>query len=214
MTSLHDIFRQMHIHLLNDEQPSLYFNEISKTRLFEQYPLNLLNNLKNAQQSPKHHPEGNVWVHTMMVVDEAAKVKNESNSRKAFMWAALLHDIGKPDATKNRNGKITSYDHDKIGANLARKFLMEFSDDEEFIRKVTILVRWHMQILFVVNNLPFADVKTMKRQANVTEVALLGLCDRMGRLNADRRKEEANIKAFLEKMGTASNGESRVLLKV
>lgn len=214
MNSLHDIFRQMHIHLLNDEQPSLYFNEISKTRLFEQYPLNLLNNLKNAQQSPKHHPEGNVWNHTMMVVDEAAKLKNESNSKKAFMWAALLHDIGKPDATKNRNGKITSYDHDKIGANLAWKFLAEFSDDDEFMRKVTMLVRWHMQILFVVNNLPFADVKTMKRQADVTEVALLGLCDRLGRLNADRKKEEENIKAFLGKVGTASNEDSRVLLKV
>jgi putative nucleotidyltransferase with HDIG domain len=204
----------MHIHLLNDKQPSVYLNEISKTQMFEQYPLKLLSNLKKAEQSPKHHPEGNVWNHTMMVVDEAAKVRNESNSKKAFMWAALLHDIGKPDSTKIRNGKITSYDHDKIGAELARKFLMEFSDDDDFIKKVTLLVRWHMQILFVVNNLPFADVKNMKRQTDITEVALLGLCDRLGRLNADRRNEEANIKVFLEKCSANKNENPRVLVKV
>jgi putative nucleotidyltransferase with HDIG domain len=210
---LHDIFNQMHIHLLNDEQPSVYLNEISKTQMFEQYPLKLLSNLKKAEQSPKHHPEGNVWNHTMMVVDEAAKVRNESNSKKAFMWAALLHDIGKPDSTKIRNGKITSYDHDKIGAELARKFLMEFSDDDDFIKKVTLLVRWHMQILFVVNNLPFADMKNMKRQTDITEVALLGLCDRLGRLNANRKNEEANIKAFLEKCSFNKNEDPRALVK-
>ncbi len=210
----HDIFHQIHIHLLGDERPSLYFNEISETQLFDQYPFKLLNNLKKANQSPKHHPEGNVWNHTMMVVDEAARLRSESNSKKAFMWAALLHDIGKPDATKYRSGRITSYDHDKIGAELARKFLMEFSEDDTFIRKVMMLVRWHMQILFVVNNMPFADVETMKKQADITEVALLGLCDRLGRLHADRRKEESNIRAFLEKCSADINKESRVLVKV
>jgi putative nucleotidyltransferase with HDIG domain len=38
------------------------------------------------------------------------------------MWAALLHDIGKPDTTKQYKGRITSYDHDKAGALIARKF--------------------------------------------------------------------------------------------
>jgi len=209
----HDIFHQMHIHLLGDEQPSLYLNEISETELFQQYPLKLLNNLKKANQSPKHHPEGNVWNHTMLVVDEAARVKNESNSKKAFMWAALLHDIGKPDSTKIRNGRITSYDHDKIGAELARKFLTEFTDDDEFIKKVTMLVRWHMQILFVVKNLPFADIETMKSQVDITEVALLGLCDRLGRLYANRGEEEENIRAFMERCSAYKNEDSRVLVK-
>lgn len=199
MKLIHDIFAEMYMHLLKDEKPSLYFNEISKTQLFEQYPLILLNKLKQTKQSPKHHPEGNVWNHTMLVLDEAAKVKNESHNEKVFMWAALLHDIGKPDTTKNHKGKITSYDHDKIGAELTRKFLIEFTDDEVFIVKVVELVRWHMQILFVVNNLLFADVKTMKKQTDIKEVALLGLCDRLGRLEANRSQEENNIKMFIQK---------------
>lgn len=211
MTS-HDIFHQIHIHLLGDEHPSIYLNMISETELFEQYPLKLLSNLKKANQSPKHHPEGSVWNHTMLVIDEAARVKNESNSKKAFMWAALLHDIGKPDSTKIRNGRITSYYHDKIGAELARKFLEEFTDDDDFIRKVTMLVRWHMQILFVVKNLPFADIETMKSQVDIAEVALLGLCDRLGRLYVDRRKEEENIRAFMEKCSAYETQDSNVFV--
>ncbi len=194
------IFHEIETHLLEDNQPSGYLNSVSRTPVFEQYPLVMINNLKNAEQSPKHHPEGNVWNHTMLVVDEAAKVKEISGDSKVFMWAALLHDIGKPDTTKIRNGRITSYDHDKVGADLTRKFLAEYVKDNVFIEKVAELVRWHMQILFVINNLPFADVRTMKKRTDINEVALLGFCDRMGRLGVDQEEEEENIKKFLYKV--------------
>jgi hypothetical protein len=82
---------------------------------------------------------------------------------------------------------------------MAREFLKFYSCDEDFIDKVCALVRWHMQILFVVNGLAFADIKAMKRHAPVEEIALLGFCDRMGRTGADREKEEKNIRIFLEK---------------
>ena len=135
----------------------------------------------------------------MLVIDVAATEKHKSKDAKAFMWAALLHDIGKPLATKNKNRKITSYDHDKLGAEMARNFLAEFVDEQDFIEKVVSLVRWHMQILFVINNLPFGDTKTMKQQADINEVALLGFCDRMGRLGANKKEEENNINLFLQK---------------
>jgi putative nucleotidyltransferase with HDIG domain len=200
MESIQDIFTEIDTHLLEDDRPSLYFNEISETPLFYKYPIGLLNKLKHTDQSPKHHPEGNVWNHTMLVLDEAAKVKSQSNDKRVFMWAALLHDIGKPDTTRYNKGKITSYDHDKAGAEIARKFLSEFTDEEIFIEKVAELIRWHMQILFVVNNLPFADIKTMKKKTDFNEVALLGLCDRLGRTGAERSEEERNINMFLQKM--------------
>lgn len=199
MTTIQDLFSEINAHLLEDENPSLYFNEISKTALFEEFPFNMLNKLKKTEQSPKHHPEGSVWNHTMLVIDEAAKVKDMSQDKKVFMWAALLHDIGKADTTMLRKGRITSYDHDKLGAELSETFLSEFTDDAAFVQKVSTLVRWHMQILFVVNNLPFADIKGMKKSIDINEVALFGFCDRMGRTNAEHEKEEENIKKFLEK---------------
>ncbi|MFZ7119640.1 MAG: HDIG domain-containing metalloprotein [Eubacteriaceae bacterium] len=207
-SSLQSVFEEINIHLLEDEKPSIYVNKISNEEFFNEYPFNLLLKLKTTEQSPKHHPEGSVWNHTMLVIDAAADVRDKSNNPRVFMWAALLHDIGKADTTKIRKGRITSYDHDKVGAELSEKFLMEFiSDNINFIEQVRVLVRWHMQILFVVNNLPFADIEGMKQYADINEVALFGLCDRLGRLGADRKHEEKNINKFIQKINN-TNGNS------
>ncbi|WP_027398505.1 HDIG domain-containing metalloprotein [Anaerovorax odorimutans] len=194
-----ELFFEINKHLVNDKTPSKYINLICEKPFFKKKPFDLLYNLKRTGQSPKHHPEGNVWNHTMLVIDEAAEIKYKSKNIKVFMWAALLHDIGKPDTTKIRKGRITSYDHDKKGAILAGDFLKALIDDDKFIKEVTALIRWHMQILFVVNDLPFADIHAMKKQSDINEVALLGLCDRLGRLNVDKEIEQKNISAFIKK---------------
>jgi putative nucleotidyltransferase with HDIG domain len=186
-------------HLLIDESPSDYFNEIVNTPMFKCHPFSMLFRLKQTEQSPAHHPEGNVWNHTMLVVDQAAKKKLKSRDERAFMWAALLHDIGKPDTTKIRKGKITAYDHEKVGEALCKEFLREFTTDEKFIKKVSSMIRWHMQILHVVKDLPFADIETMKEDTDINEIALLGFCDRMGRTKVDMEKEMNNIEIFLRK---------------
>lgn len=186
-------------HLLMDDKPSEYFNSILEVPIFKKYPFSILYNLKLAEQSPVHHPEGNAWKHTMLVIDNAANIKNKSKDDRAFMWAALLHDIGKPPTTKNKKGKITSYDHEKIGAVMAREFLEELTSDEKFIDKVCALVRWHMQILHVVKNMSFSNIKAMKEETDINEIALLGYCDRMGRKNPNIEKEKQNIEIFLQK---------------
>ncbi len=56
-----------------------------------------------------------------------------------------------------------------------------------------------MQILHVVKDMPFANIKVMKEETDINEVALLGFCDRMGRTNVEQAKEENNIKIFLQK---------------
>lgn len=197
------IFEEFEKHLMKDEKPSIYFEGIiNDNGIFAEYPFTLLSSLVDTEQSPEHHPEGNVWKHTMLVVDNAAKVKGLSENPKAFMWGALLHDLGKATTTKIRKGKITSYDHDKIGAELCRKFLEEFTDEVEFIDQVTALVRWHMQTLFVIKNLPFGDIKNMSLDISIKEIALLSQCDRLGRgkLSENKIKEEKeNIKSFIHK---------------
>ena len=148
-----ELFRAVERHLMEDVRPSMALE-----RLFaEPTPpaFAVLRRLKDTPQSPVHHPEGNVWNHTMLVVDEAAKRRAESRCPAALMWAALLHDIGKPDTTRVRRGKITSYDHDKVGAELARRFLSGFSMEPAMIDRVCALVRSHMQVLFAAKGLPF-----------------------------------------------------------
>lgn len=184
------LFKKIDKHLSEDVKPSIYLNKVSSNSLFSEYPFSILYRLKTIEQSPKHHPEGNVWNHTMLVVDNAAENKMKSSNSYVFMWAALLHDVGKAVSTKIRKGRITSYDHDKLGAVIAKEFLQVFFNDNEFIKKVCSLVRWHMQILFVIKSLPFANVEKMREQCNIYDVALLGLCDRLGRLGIDKKQKK------------------------
>ncbi|QOX65396.1 HDIG domain-containing protein [Anoxybacterium hadale] len=199
------LFCEMEQHLLKDAAPSEYFNHICESDAFAQHPFSLLLRLKDVPQSPIHHPEGNVWNHTMLVVDEAAKYKHESNDPTALLWAALLHDIGKAETTRTRKGKITAYDHDKASAVRTREFLGKYMKDEKLIDKITALVRWHMQILFVIKSMKFANIEGMKRDTDLKEIALLGFCDRMGRLNADEHAEREHLRQFLEKCEPLDN---------
>ena len=194
-----ELFEEIGKHLIEDEKPSVFLNSLNNNDLFKEYPYKMLFCLKNVEQSPVHHPEGNVWNHTLLVVDEAAKQKRSSENQTTFMWAALLHDIGKASTTQVRKGKITAYDHDKVGQELSKAFLSVFTDNEEFINEVSQLVRYHMQILFVVNDMPFADINGMRQNTDINEIALLGLCDRLGRKDFNRKNEEENIRLFLEK---------------
>ncbi|WP_024347210.1 HD domain-containing protein [Lacrimispora indolis] len=198
--NMEELFRQIDHHLLHDERPSEYLEEISREPWFLDYPFSMLLKMKETPQSKRYHPEGSVWNHTMMVVDEAAKRKMESKDAKTLMWAALLHDIGKPGVTKNRKGKITSYDHDSEGEQLAVDFLSCFSGDESWIRAVAKLVRYHMHILYVTGGLPFGDIAGMKRETDISEVALLGLCDRIGRGGSILEDETKVVREFQKKM--------------
>jgi len=194
---MRELFEEMDTHLLRDEKPSQYLQCLDCHAFKKTYPFTMLSRLKHIEQSPRYHPEGNVWNHTLLVVDEAAARKEKALvGSRVFMWAALLHDIGKSTTTKIRNGRITAYDHDKAGAVMSRKFLQEF-EDEPFLSDVAALVRWHMQILYAAKDLRFADFDAMKREAETRDIALLGLCDRLGRLGSDKHREEKIIQDFL-----------------
>ncbi len=193
-------FLEMEQELMTNEQPSLYLATLPDLPWFREAPFSMLYALMKTEQSPVHHPEGSAWNHTLLVVDQAAKVKDESTNPRAFIWAALLHDIGKPKTTRNRKGKITSYDHDRVGAQLAREFLTVFSLEESLVEYICSLVRWHMMILYVTKDLSFGDKTAMKKEVNLQDISLLGFCDRMGRTNADAKKEKETIRLFEEKV--------------
>ena len=125
-----------------------------------------------------------------------------SREPEVFMWSALLHDLGKATTTRVRNGRITSYDHDRDSEVLSSRFLNQFHCEAGFVQKVAKMCRWHMQILFVVRGLPFADIESMASEVPIDEIALLGLCDRLGRggMTAERiEEEEGHIREFLSK---------------
>ncbi len=203
MLESRQIFEEFDKHLMEDEKPSIYFNEMLRNGIYYNVcPFDMLRDLVKTAQPIQHHPEGNVWNHTMLVVDRAAEHRIKSKSPRIFMWSALLHDIGKPSTTRVRNGKVTSYAHDKIGEKLTIKFLNQLTEDKEFINSVAKMVRWHMQTLFVVKDMSFVDLDTMLEQVALEEIALLSLSDRLGRGRMTPEKEayeRENIEKFIQK---------------
>ncbi len=195
LKGIQEWFYEFDEHLLSEDAPSAYFKSLIDQGSFpDEYPFSLILELKAIPQQKQHHPEGSVFNHVMQVIDIAATFKNESLDPRAFMWAALLHDLGKIPTTKLRKGKIISYDHDIEGEKLTRDFLRRCTVDENFISHVCALVRWHMQVLFVVNGLPFADLHAMLRSVDPKEIALLVFCDRLGRGTKTSEEVEAERK--------------------
>lgn len=94
----------------------------------------------------EHHPEGGVWTHTMIVVDNAAKIRDilPESQRLPFMFAALLHDVGKPCTTDPSNG-FSAHGHDEKGEAIAESFLRQMTEEKDLIKKVCMLVNKHMQ---------------------------------------------------------------------
>jgi tRNA nucleotidyltransferase (CCA-adding enzyme) len=70
-------------------------------------------------QDPAWHPEGDVWVHTLQVVDEAAPLARDlapDRARQlAVMLGALCHDLGKPATTRFEDGRLRSRGHEEAG---------------------------------------------------------------------------------------------------
>ncbi|MBS5926834.1 MAG: HD domain-containing protein [Clostridium sp.] len=190
LVKLQDKFNEIEKHLLEDDKPSSYLNELKTSGELSVEPFNWLISLEKIEQSPKHHPEGDVWVHTMMVVDKGSSYRDYVEDKKVFMWALLLHDLGKRSTTKLRNGRWTSYDHDKVGRKDAYDFLSYFKLSEEFKGKVSILVRYHMHLLFIMNKLPYGDIKGMKTEANLHDLSYVFLSDRLGRGGMNKEEIE------------------------
>lgn len=82
--------------------------------------------MKACPQDPRWHPEGDVWVHTQMVYDHADRLSAHlpETERQAVLWAAALHDCGKPERTSVDGGRITSPGHSAVGARKAMSLMM------------------------------------------------------------------------------------------
>ncbi len=81
--------------------------------------------LVGCGQEPEWHPEGDVWVHTLMVIDNAVGEASDlgRGRRLALMLGAVCHDFGKPATTAFFDGRIRSFNHEEAGVEPAVRFL-------------------------------------------------------------------------------------------
>jgi len=80
--------------------------------------------LVGLEQDPQWHPEGDVWTHTLQVLDAAAQLRIQDRDQDLmFLWAALCHDLGKAGTTAVIEGRIRSPGHSELSRELAGPFL-------------------------------------------------------------------------------------------
>ncbi len=94
--------------------------------------------MKGVPQPPEFHPEGDVWTHTLLVLDSLGPCT------PALGWAALLHDVGKPKTIQFAD-RIRFHGHAEMGAAMARDILTRMRCSNELIEAVVSLVGAHMR---------------------------------------------------------------------
>jgi len=133
--------------MLTEGRARCAFELLDQTDLLVQV-LPEISRMKGVQQPPQFHPEGDVWIHTLMLLEQL-----EPDSPLTLAWGALLHDVGKPPTYREAPDRIRFDGHVEVGvaiaADICRRF--RFSNDEN--RQILALVDNHMR---------FADAPRMK----------------------------------------------------
>ena len=169
--------------LLKAEKPSVFFEELRKMRqLSVWFPET--EGLIGVAQNAQFHPEGDVWIHTMQVVDEAAGMRKEASEPLWFMLSALCHDYGKQVATFLDNGTVHAYKHEKEGLPLVRRFLGRITNEVRLTDYVLNMTELHMEPVQKVRNNSHikAYMKMFDRSVNPGDLNLLAKADFMGRI--------------------------------
>jgi tRNA nucleotidyltransferase (CCA-adding enzyme) len=110
-----------------------------------------LHALVGCPQEPEWHPEGDAWVHTLQVIDQArTRVADlDRPERLAVMLGAVCHDFGKPVTTAFLDGRIRSIDHEEQGVPPATAFLdrlnIQSIDGYDVRRQVLGMVAQHLK---------------------------------------------------------------------
>lgn len=104
--------------------------------------------LVGVPQDPGWHPEGDVWIHTRLVCDQAAEVATREQlgetARLELLFAALCHDLGKPATTCLRNGRWSAPGHPEAGLEPTERVMGQVGAPAELTRVVRCLVAEHL----------------------------------------------------------------------
>jgi len=160
--------------------------------------------LADCPQDPIHHAEGNVWIHTRMVLETLLAMPAfralPADDRAAVYVACLMHDIAKPATTRvEDDGRVTAKGHSRAGELMARRLLWDLGAPFALREAVCGLIRYHQ--------IPFYLVDRDDAQRVAAEVSLAARCDLLaivaeadirGRICADAPRIVDQIELFRE----------------
>ena len=168
--------------LLKADKPSIFFERMREMDQLTVW-FTELEALIGVEQNPKFHAEGDVWVHTMMVLDEAARLKSYASDSLAFMLSALTHDFGKAVATEVINGEIHAYAHEVKGLPLVKSFMNRLTNEASLTKYVLNMAEYHMKpnVLAAVNASVKSSNKMLDTSVDPEGLLCLAIADGLGK---------------------------------
>ncbi len=107
-----------------------------------------IDRMHGVEQPPQYHPEGDVWIHTLMLLEQLP-----ANCSRTLAWGALLHDVGKPPTFRIAPDRIRFDGHVEVGVRMAHEICRRLNFSNDDTEQIEALVANHMR---------FTDVGRMK----------------------------------------------------
>jgi putative nucleotidyltransferase with HDIG domain len=133
--------------MLTEGHARCAFELLDETGLLAQV-LPEVEKMKGVEQPPQFHPEGDVWTHTLLLLEQLAP-----GCAATLAWGALLHDVGKPPTFRRAPDRIRFDGHVEVGVAMGEEICRRFRFSNEETRQILALIENHMR---------FADAPRMK----------------------------------------------------
>jgi tRNA nucleotidyltransferase (CCA-adding enzyme) len=174
--------------VLQAARPSIGFQVARELGIIDQVLPEMVP-LIGCEQEPEWHPEGDVWIHTLMVIDRARALNGDLDRAPLItvMLGAVCHDLGKPATTAYIDGRIRSLDHEQAGVEptitLLDRLNVHTIDGFDVRRQVVGLVAHHLKpgMLHKAANVGDGAFRRLAQKVDLELLARLARADCLGR---------------------------------
>lgn len=188
------VFSELEKALLMSKRPSIFFERLGEMNHLN-YWFPEIEKLKSVQQSKEHHLEGDVYRHTMMVLDEAANLKEKSDIPLFFLLASLCHDFGKIVSTEIIDGKVHAYKHEIKGLPLTKHFIKRLTTNKKILKYVLNMAELHMKpnIMAKDKSKIKSTNKMFYESISPNDLILLAIADNKASLSIYEKEDPSNF---------------------
>ena len=179
--------------LLTEGAARRAFELLDETGLLQQV-LPEIGAMKDVEQPPQFHPEGDVWIHTRMMLEGLPK-----DASPTLAWGVLLHDVGKPptfQSAQETGDRIRFNNHVEVGVRMAEAICQRLRFSNEDTEQILALVDNHMKFA-AVEEMRAATLKKFVRLPHFEEHLAL---HRLDCLSSHRNLDSYHfVQQFLER---------------
>ena len=178
------IFEEFKKLLLLSEKPSRGLETARELEILKGFPE--INQLAGIPQDPKCHPEGDVWNHTLRVLDAAATIKTGFDVKDLeLMLAALCHDLGRGPTTAYIQTRWRSHAQHESGFIRTESFLKRITEESKLIRNIQLLVKEHLRPQQLYNDrerIRSSDILRLALRVSITDLVRLAHAGYQGKM--------------------------------